>query len=423
MGSESIKTKLGEICNFSSGSAFPKDYQGQAVGKYPFIKVSDLNISGNERHILGSNNWLDELNFKELGVKLHPKEAVVFAKIGVALTYNRRRILTMDTIIDNNMMSASPLKSHVSPLFFFYLLRTIDFNMYSVGTALPYLNISDLRQITVEIPDMQTQKAIEAVLGSLDDKIELNRQINEKLEGIAQALFKSWFMDFDPVRAKSEGRDTGLPEHISSLFPASFMDSELGQIPEGWKVSSLSDAVGFIKGKKPITTSKVKREGFSPQILIETFDTGKFIYADREGMVIASSEDVLMVMDGASSGRIERGYSGIVGSTLSIVSSKALPRTYLYSYLKTLQEDIQSNTTGSAIPHTDKARILSYRTALPNQGILKAFDKVVKQSFDRVIVSREEIKMLIFLRDTLLPKLISGELPIPDAERIVGRYL
>src|SRR6185437_14972630 len=94
---------------------------------------------------------------------------------------------------------------------------------------------------TIPLPPIHEQRAIAHILGTLDDKIELNRRMNETLEAIARALFKSWFVDFDPVRARAEGRDTGLPAHIADLFPDSFEDSELGEIPSGWEVGSLGD--------------------------------------------------------------------------------------------------------------------------------------------------------------------------------------
>lgn len=130
---------LGEVAYFEAGSAFPKEYQGGQSGKFPFIKVSDMNLSENERLIQTANNWVNEDIKNKLRLKVHSKDSVVFAKIGVALTYNRRRILTRPTIIDNNMMSITPIASNVDGNFLYYLLLTLDFNTIVAGTALPYL--------------------------------------------------------------------------------------------------------------------------------------------------------------------------------------------------------------------------------------------------------------------------------------------
>ena len=130
---------LGNICNFTPGSAFKPEYQGQTHGEIPFIKVSDMNLNGNEIFIVKANNYIDNSLQKERKFKLHEEGATVFAKIGVALISNRRRVLTMPTIIDNNMMSASPLKGLSTPYYLYLLLKTIDFNTLVSGTAFePY---------------------------------------------------------------------------------------------------------------------------------------------------------------------------------------------------------------------------------------------------------------------------------------------
>jgi type I restriction enzyme S subunit len=246
---------LGELCEFKSGTAFPKDYQGELVGNYPFIKVSDMNLPGNERIITCSSNWINEAIRKQLNAYVHQPGAIVFAKIGIALTYNRRRLLQCQTIIDNNMMSATPHDSLINSLFFYYLLRIIDFNTIVRGTALPYISIGDLSRLNVRIPPLSEQRAIAHILGTLDDKIELNRKMNQTLEAMAQAIFKSWFVDFDPVHAKAEGHDLGLPPHIVDLFPDRFEDSELGQIPAGWQVKTISDLAEIVGGSTPFTTN------------------------------------------------------------------------------------------------------------------------------------------------------------------------
>ena len=112
---------------------------------------------------------------------------------------------------------------------------------HATGTTMASLNQGTIERVPVVLPPLSEQRAIAHILGTLDDKIELNRRMNETLEGIARAIFKSWFVDFDPVRAKVEGRDTGMPKHIADLFPDSFVDSELGEIPNGWRITDLTE--------------------------------------------------------------------------------------------------------------------------------------------------------------------------------------
>ena len=165
---------LGNICNFTPGSAFKPEYQGQTHGEIPFIKVSDMNLNGNEIFIVKANNYIDNSLQKERKFKLHEEGATVFAKIGVALISNRRRVLTMPTIIDNNMMSASPLKGLSTPYYLYLLLKTIDFNTLVSGTALPYLNVSDLRKILIVHPTALLHKDLKCKAPLIEPNLRRN---------------------------------------------------------------------------------------------------------------------------------------------------------------------------------------------------------------------------------------------------------
>ena len=151
MASERKVRQLGEICEFRGGQGFPKRHQGAGIGKYPFIKVSDMELPGNSYRITRANHWIDEVTRKQLRAKPHPATSTIFAKIGVALTYNRRRLLSCPTIVDNNMMAAVPIETEVNPLFLYYLLKQKDFNEVVSGSALPFLNGSDLAKMEVQV--------------------------------------------------------------------------------------------------------------------------------------------------------------------------------------------------------------------------------------------------------------------------------
>ena len=158
---------LGDLCSFTAGSAFKPEHQGSTEGDYPFIKVSDMNLTGNEVFIQSANNYVSKFLQAEMKAKLHPVGATVFAKIGVALISNRRRLLTNSTIIDNNMMSASPIEGKSGPYFLYSMLSTIDFNTLVSGTALPYINISDLKKIPIVRPPHDACCAFEAKAASM----------------------------------------------------------------------------------------------------------------------------------------------------------------------------------------------------------------------------------------------------------------
>ncbi len=158
---------LGDVCSFTAGSAFKLEHQGSTEGDYPFIKVSDMNLAGNEVFIQSANNYVSKAQQSEMRAKLHPLGATVFAKIGVALISNRRRLLTTPTIIDNNLMSASPAEGKSGAYFLYSMLSTIDFNTVVSGTALPYLNVSDLKKIPIVRPPHDVSCAFERKASSI----------------------------------------------------------------------------------------------------------------------------------------------------------------------------------------------------------------------------------------------------------------
>jgi len=159
-------------------------------------------------------------------------------------------------IISNKQLRARVDKGKVEPLFAFYWFSSKEMVEYiqqrNTGSSVPLINLSVLRSLPIPIPPLQEQRAIAQVLGALDDKIELNRRMNETLESMAQAVFKSWFGDFDPVRAKAEGRDTGLPKPLADLFPDSFQGSELGEIPKGWSIGPVYQAAEVNQTSQPL---------------------------------------------------------------------------------------------------------------------------------------------------------------------------
>ncbi|MCS6954632.1 MAG: restriction endonuclease subunit S, partial [Bryobacteraceae bacterium] len=258
MEGEWVNATLGEVCEFRAGTVFKPEFQGKTSGDYPFIKVSDMNLPANAVRIQTSSNWVSADDLAALKAKPFPAGTVVFAKIGEALRHNRFRKVVRETLIDNNMMGAVPNRSRIDPTFLYYALSQFDFSEIAQGTALPYLTVASLSALTLAIPPGKEQRAIAHILGTLDDKIELNRRMNETLEAIARAIFKSWFVDFDPVRAKASGeppesicRRLGLTPDLLALFPDRLVDSELGEIPEGWGVGRLDEEFDLTMGQSP----------------------------------------------------------------------------------------------------------------------------------------------------------------------------
>ena len=312
------------------------------------------------------------------------------------------------------------------PRFAYYFAKDFDFSAFNSGSAQPSLNRNFINPVKVSIPPIAEQKAIAHILGTLDDKIELNRKTNETLEAMARALFKSWFVDFDPVRAKAEGRPTGLPDEISDLFPDSFEGSELGEIPGGWEVKALDQIADFLNG---LALQKFPPEDGGPTlpvIKIAQLKKGDALGADRcstsvpEDYVIRDG-DVLFSWSGSLAVDIWCGGDGALNQHLFKVTSKTYGKWFFYQWVKHHLSDFQEIAQGKAttMGHIQRHHLSEAQTLIPTPPLFGAMDSVFASMLDRSFVLRKQSRELSCIRDTLLPKLISGELRIPEAERLL----
>lgn len=279
--------------------------------------------------------------------------------------------------------------------------------------------VSYLRTIEVTLPPLGEQRAIAHILGTLDDKIELNRRMTETLEAMGRALFKSWFVDFNPVRAKAEGHDLVLPRHVADLFPASFEDSELGEIPKGWKVGALGEiATHPRRGIQPD-----KMEASIPYIGLE--------HMPRRSVALSDWGTA----DGLGSNKFEfkkgeilfgklRPYFHKVGvapmdgvcSTDIVVAAPRTPKWFgfLLGHMSSdaFVEYTSSASTGTKMPRTNWHDMEQYPVVLPPDPIAAAFSDLIRPSVDRILACVHESRTLAALRDALLPKLLSGEIRV-----------
>jgi type I restriction enzyme S subunit len=282
------------------------------------------------------------------------------------------------------------------------------------------------------------QCAIAHVLGTLDDKIELNRRMSETLEAMARALFKAWFMDFEPVRAKMDGRWRhgellpDLPAHLYDLFPDRLIDSELGQIPEGWEVKPFADTVEIIGGGTPKTSVAEYWNGRIPWFSVVdapaehqvwVIDTEKKI--TRAG-VDSSSTRILSLGTTIISARGTVGRVALVGVPMAMNQScyglrgKCGSRGF-FNYFATRQlvSILQQRTHGSVFDTITRNTLATVHVVAPPAAVVEAFEKSVSPIMDRIRQRLAESRTLAQLRDALLPKLISGELRVKDAERFL----
>jgi type I restriction enzyme, S subunit len=305
------------------------------------------------------------------------------------------------------------------------------------GTTVLGIKQSELRKILLPLPEIREQQAIAYILGTLDDKIELNRRINQTLEAIARAIFKSWFVDFDPVRAKAIGRQPpGLASHIADLFPDSFENFDLGEIPRGWKVYHLPELVEInplrqlSKGTLApyLDMAGMPTEGYGPTSWIER-EVGsgmKFINGDT---LMARITPCLENGKTAYVDFLKNGEIGW-GSTEYIILRPQGSIPTVFGYLLARSNEfrtfaIQRMTGSSGRQRVPADSLAQYRLVAPavNYSVFNAFGQIVNPLFERARSGLEQSRTLSTLRKTLLPKLISGEFMVPDAERIVSRAM
>ena len=299
----------------------------------------------------------------------------------------------------------------------------------------PYLSLVDQKRLRISLPPIEDQRAIAHILGALDEKIELNRRMSETLEAMARALFKSWFVDFDPVRAKAEGRDPGLPDAIAALFPDCFDEHpELGEIPAGWEVATIGELAEVVGGSTPST----KDTGYwddvhcwaTPKDLSKLafpvlLDTERYI---TDAGLKKISSGLLPVGTVLMSSRAPIGYLAVAEVPVAInqgfiaMKPKAgVSNLFLLFWASAAHEDILSQANGSTFLEISKANFRPIPCVAPPAMVMNAFDRAVQPYYRRLVHNEDESRTLAALRDALLPNLISGELRVEDPARILGR--
>jgi type I restriction enzyme S subunit len=301
----------------------------------------------------------------------------------------------------------------------------------SSGTTVFGIKQSELRKITLTIPSIPEQHAIAHALGTLDDKIELNWRMNETLEAMAQALFKSWFVDFDPVRAKAEGRDPGLSRHLADLFPDSFEQPGLGEIPKGWRITPLPEVVevnplrtvGRGEVAPYLDMANMPTEGHSPDAVVDrAFSSGmRFVNGDT---LVAR---ITPCLENGKTAYVDFLRDGQVGwgSTEFIVlrPKPPLPTEYAYCLARSAEfRDfaIQSMTGSSGRQRVPSDSLAQFEIAVPSEKVAGKFSYLVEPLFARAKAASEQCRVLAALRDALLPRLISGEIRLADIEGRLG---
>ena len=303
------------------------------------------------------------------------------------------------------------------------------------GSTVSNVRIPVLEALRIPTPSLETQNAIAAVLGALDDRIDLLRQTNATLESIAQAIFKSWFIDFDPVRAKAEGREPdGIDAATAALFPAEFEESELGLIPKGWRAVPFTDTVHVLGGGTPKTTVSDYWDGETPWFsVVDAPSPGQVFTFSTEKTVTAaglqnSSTRLLPAWTTIISARGTVGKLAMAGCPMAMNQScygltPKLDGTEHLVYLSAqrLVVDLKRLAHGGVFDTITKQTLSSVTTVQATAAVALAFAELTRPFFEQIGIGVSRIATLIALRDSLLPRLISGTLRLPSVlEQLEG---
>jgi type I restriction enzyme S subunit len=409
MSSEWQEHRLGDITRWVSGGTPSKQNPEYWGGSIPWISASSMKAKEcaesderiTEEAVRSGARMCDPGTILLLvrGSELHKRIPIGVAAKKVAFNQDVKAITTCS--------------EDLSGEYLYYLLKgSGDFLLNSVeftGIGAGKLETPFLQDLVFPIPTRKEQKVITDFMIALDNKIELNRKTNETLEAMAKALFKSWFVDFDPVRAKAEGRPTGLPAEISDLLPDSFEDSELGEIPSGWKIKKIGDVISRLPVGKRFDQKTVSPKGSIP--VLDQSASGIVGYHDEEAGVLAREDFPLFTFANHTCAMryMTRPFSVI--QNVFPLRGNGVDTAWLYQASQGRQEITEYK--GHYPDFIEK------QVVVPANGI----DKIYGGDYERILIKCDfnliNSAFLASIRDALLPKLISGEIQIPDAEKML----
>ena len=426
---------LGDLGSVLTGKTPLTAVEGNFGGQIPFVTPSDMD---GRKTISTTARYLTEAGAASVKGSVIPAGAIMVSCIGSDMG---KVVIAGRECVTNQQINSIVVDDRFSSELVYYSLSTRKNEIRhqaAGGSAVPILNKSDFSRMEITLPPLAEQKAIAAVLGALDDKIELNRRMNATLEAIARTLFQSWFVDFDPVRANLDlpaqsaqagGRPPeGLDPATAALFPDSFQESSLGPIPKGWEVKTVNEVSTVGIGKTP---PRMELHWFSenpadvPWMSIRDLGVaGVFISHTSEFLTAEAVEkfrvkripdNTVVLSFKLTMGRVAI-TDGEMLSNEAIAHFRLNPDTtfgsaYLYCYLKGFSYE-QLGSTSSIATAINSDMVRGMRVLVPPKGIVEAFERTVKPLFTQMKNIQNQSRTLATLRDTLLPKLLSGELSV-----------
>ncbi|MBT9474378.1 restriction endonuclease subunit S [Polaromonas sp.] len=421
-----VDSCLGKMLDAKKNKGTPQPYLGNSNvrwGKFDLVDLAQMRFEPHEKERYG----------------LRPGDLVVCegGEPGRCAIWNGTTGMKIQKALHRIRPKAS-FDSHYLYYWFCYAANIGLLEPYFTGTTIKHLTGKAVAALEVPQPPIRTQQMMVEVLRALDDRITHLRETNTTLETIAQTLFKSWFVDFDPVRARMEGRaPEGMDEATAALFPDGFGESELGLVPRGWQVLPIGDAVEAVGGATPDTKNPVYWEpaihcwttpkdlsGIAAPVLLDT----ERKLSDQGLAKIGSG--ALPIGTLLLSSRAPIGYLALAQVPLAInqgyiamLPGGLLPPLYLLFWCRQNMENIKGRANGSTFMEISKKAFRPIPALVPPPTVVEAFTDVASILFDRLIENEKQAQTLATLRDTLLPRLISGQLRLPEALQEMERAL
>jgi len=420
METEYPVVKLAEVAQVRSGFAFKStDWTDAGL---PVVKIA--NVKGGRLQMDGCSFVSSDTAANAVEAQLRVGDILVSMTgyVGDVARVSERDVPAMLNQRVGRFSVTEPSRLH--PDYLFYVVRSQsvknEIERLGYGSAQPNVSPAAIQSVIIPLPPLSEQRAIAQILGALDDKIELNRKMSATLEAIARALFKSWFVDFDPVRAKAEGRNTGLPAEIAALFPDSFEETAHGQLPSGWRVDSFKNAIRIFDSKRiPLSgRERAARTGPYPYYgaasVMDHIDD--FIFS---GVHLLIGEDGSVIRDdGTPVLQYIWGEFWVNNHAHVVAGDGAVSTEQIYMFLQ--QTNIQPYVTGAVQPKLNQGNLFRVPFLRAPDSILSCFAEIVSPLFERIRLAFDESRTLAALRDALLPKLMSGELRVGEAERVLA---
>jgi type I restriction enzyme S subunit len=417
-----------EIIDGDRGVNYPKQEDFGSSGDCLFLNTGNVTTSGfsfTERSFITKEK---DAALRKGKLKRHDVVLTTRGTVGNVALFDDS-VHFEHVRINSGMVLLRADQSKLLPRFLYQFVRSLVFKeqvaALTTGSAQPQLPIRDIRRVEIPLPPLAQQKAIAAVLGALDDKIELNRRMNATLEAIARALFQSWFVDFDPVRAKLDGhKPADLDEATAALFPNKFQESIQGPIPKGWTIEPVGEVVACVGGGTPSTTEPKFWEGGSHHwttpkdfssleapILIDT------VRKITDAGIANISSGLLPAGTLLLSSRAPVGYLAIAAIPVAInqgfIAMKCNDRASNFFMLNWCQENmaqIEARATGTTFAEISKQNFRPIPVVLPPKELMAAFTSKVSPLYEQIAANVRQSRNLARIRDALRPKLLSGEL-------------